>query len=166
MKAEIEHTPLSRTPAPVSSPRWTRVVVTTALAWAFCASYSLTFRVAAQSPQSVWDGVYTEEQADRGKAVAASECAPCHTENLTGSEIAPSLVGGDFMTSWSGQTVGDLFERARTSMPADGPGRLSRQQYADVVSFILKSNKFPAGQKELDKDDTSALKQMKIEAKK
>jgi len=46
--------------------------------------------------------------------------------------------------------LGELFERIRTTMPQDNPGKLSRAQYADILSFILKSNGYPAGQKEMD----------------
>ena len=44
--------------------------------------------------RSVWDGVYTEEQARRGAALYGQECASCHGATLTGGESAPPLVGG------------------------------------------------------------------------
>jgi hypothetical protein len=39
----------------------------------------------------------------------------------------------------------------------DSPGTLKPPQYADLVSYILKLNKFPAGQDEL-KTSAEALK--------
>jgi hypothetical protein len=84
---------------------------------------------------------------------------------LTGGEMAPALAGGEFMAGWDGLTVGDLFERIRISMPQNAPGTLSGQQNADILAFMLASNKFPAGSAELAKD-AMILKNIKFEAKK
>src|SRR5579862_844709 len=93
--------------------------------------------VHAQPPtKSVWDGVYTDEQATRGKALYSEQCASCHGGELTGGEMAPPLAGGEFMAGWDGLTVGDLFERIRISMPQNAPGSLSGAQNADILSFI------------------------------
>jgi quinoprotein glucose dehydrogenase len=119
----------------------------------------------AQPTKSVWDGVYTEEQANRGKQGYADQCASCHGPELTGGEMAPALSGGDFMSDWDGLTVGDLFERIRISMPQNAPGSLSGQQNADILAFVLASNKFPSGSTELAKE-AMILKTIKFEAKK
>jgi cytochrome c len=121
--------------------------------------------VTAQTSRSVWDGVYTSEQAGRGAGLYASQCAPCHGTALTGGESAPPLAGGEFLSNWNGLTVGDLFERIRISMPADRPGRLSRDQDADIVAFMLSFNQFPAGKAELERQ-TEVLKQIRIETDK
>ena len=122
--------------------------------------------VHAQPPtKSIWDGVYSEEQATRGKALYAQECASCHGSELTGGEMAPPLSGGEFMSGWDGLTVGDLFERIRISMPQNAPGSLSGQQNADILSFVFNANKFPAGQTELPKE-AGILKTIKFEVKK
>lgn len=104
----------------------------------------------AQTTSSVLDGVYTEAQAARGQDAFAQTCAACHGTGLTGNGEAPALVGGEFISNWAGLTAGELFDRIRTTMPQDNPGKLSRAQYADILSFILKSNGYPAGQKDLD----------------
>jgi hypothetical protein len=62
------------------------------------------------------------------------------------------LAGAEFVERWDGQTVGDLFEKMQTSMPADHPGRLSRKQNAAILAFILRFNRFPAGKRELRTD--------------
>jgi hypothetical protein len=77
--------------------------------------------------------------------------------------MTPPLVGGAFTSNWNDLTVGDLFERIRTTMPLDTPGRLSRQQNADTIAFILKANGWPAGVAELPPDQ-AALKQIRIAA--
>jgi mono/diheme cytochrome c family protein len=120
----------------------------------------------AQPPtKSVWDGIYTEEQATRGKALYSTECASCHGAELTGGEMAPGLAGGEFISGWDGLTVGDLFERIRISMPQNAPGSLSGQQNADILAFMFSVNKFPAGSTDLPKE-AGILKQIKFEGKK
>ncbi len=122
---------------------------------------------AAAAPQSrsVWDGVYTAQQADRGKALYGQQCSSCHGATLDGGGAAPPLAGADFKSNWKGQTVGDLFEKTQTTMPADQPGKLSREQTADILAFLLASNGFPAGSKELPTDAT-LLAKIHIEAAK
>jgi S-disulfanyl-L-cysteine oxidoreductase SoxD len=124
---------------------------------------SLALSAYAQAPSSVWDGVYTREQAGRGKSLYGKECASCHGTALDGSGTAPPLAGPDFKNDWNGQTADDLFEKMQTSMPADQPGRLSREQNADILAFLLSSNGFPAGQKELP-TDAAVLQKIRFEA--
>lgn len=115
--------------------------------------------------RSVWDGVYTEEQAKRGEPLYHKECAPCHGDALTGGESAPPLTGGAFLSNWNGLTLGDLFDRIRKTMPQNTPGKLTRQQNADVLAFALSANKFPAGKTELSRQ-TEFLKEIRFEAMK
>jgi mono/diheme cytochrome c family protein len=103
----------------------------------------------SQSGKTVWDGVYSAPQATRGAALYADNCASCHADDLLGTGNMPALTGKDFSKEWNGQSVGDLFERLSTSMPADRPGKLSKEVDADILAFMLKSNGFPAGQTEL-----------------
>ena len=132
----------------------------------FAAVFVLRATVHAQPPtKSIWDGVYSEAQATRGKALYSQECASCHGGELTGGEMAPPLAGGEFMAGWDGLTIGDLFERVRISMPQNAPGSLSGQQNADILAFMFSANKFPAGAEELPKE-AGILKQIKFEVKK
>jgi mono/diheme cytochrome c family protein len=114
--------------------------------------------------RTVWDGVYTEEQAARGQAQYARACASCHAADLRGDSTAPSLVEEGFSFQWADATVGELFERVRRLMPSDRPNSLSSQAYRDIVAFILQANKFPTGEKELD-TDLDALRQILIAGK-
>jgi S-disulfanyl-L-cysteine oxidoreductase SoxD len=97
----------------------------------------------------VLDGVYSAPQAARGADSFVQNCALCHGASLGGVGEAPALLGAQFITDFNGLTVGDLFERIRTTMPLNNPGGLSRDQYADILAFLLKSNGFPAGPREL-----------------
>jgi len=125
------------------------------------------FALRAQEPagsRSVWDGVYTEEQAKRGEPVYQKECAACHGAMMTGGESAPPLTGGGFQANWNGLTLGDLFDRIRKTMPQSKPGSLTRQQDADVLAFMLSLNKFPAGKTELYRQ-SEMLKEIRFETK-
>jgi S-disulfanyl-L-cysteine oxidoreductase SoxD len=119
----------------------------------------------AEPSQSVWDGVYTEEQATRGGQFYSQGCARCHGPDLTGGETAPALTSGEFKTNWSGLSVDDLFERIKVSMPQDSPGSLSRQQTADILAFVLSKGGFPAGARELARE-AEVLKGIRFEATK
>jgi cytochrome c len=115
--------------------------------------------------RTVWDGVFTAEQADRGQPLYRKECASCHGDMLTGGEMAPPLAGGQFLSNWNGLTLGDLFERIRKTMPQSKPGKLPRTTIADVTAFMLKANEFPAGKDELS-TKPEMLSQIQIEATK
>ena len=124
----------------------------------------LFWSAAAQS-RSVKDGVYSRAQATRGSAIYKMSCYVCHGETATGGDSGPALSGEGFMDNWKGQTLGDLFEKISTTMPASDPGSLKPEQYGDLLAFLLSENKFPAGQKELE-HETAPLKQIKIETPK
>ena len=124
----------------------------------------VTLVAIAQAPGSVWDGVYTPQQANRGEALYSMQCAACHGSELTGGESAPPLMGGEFLSNWYGLTVGDLFDRIRVSMPADRPGTLNREKAADILAHIFLVNQFPAGKTDLA-TQSEYLKQIRIEAK-
>jgi cytochrome c len=115
---------------------------------------------------SVWDGVYTPKQAERGEELFHKDCSTCHGEKLTGKpeEDTPPLAGQRFTTEWNNRPVGDLFKKILRTMPQDDPGSLNAQQSVDLVAFILSVNVFPAGDVELPSDD-KALAVIRIEAK-
>ena len=117
------------------------------------------------SARSVWDGVYTEEQAKRGEAFYEKQCSACHGDKLAGRESAPPLTGGAFLSNWNGLPLSDLFERVRRTMPQNAPGKLSRQQNADILAYVLSFNKFPAGKTELYRQ-VEMLKEILFEAAK
>jgi mono/diheme cytochrome c family protein len=104
---------------------------------------------AQTAPATIWDGVYTIEQADRGEKIYAERCAPCHGDGLGGIEAAPALTGLPFYDKWEGETLQPLFDRMRT-MPPDKPGSLTRAQTADVLAHLLRVGAYPAGERPLD----------------
>jgi S-disulfanyl-L-cysteine oxidoreductase SoxD len=110
------------------------------------------------------DGVYTDDEASRGKAQYNTTCSACHMEDLSGSGQALPLAGDAFMDIWEGQTMNDFLELVQGTMPQDKPGSLTAEQALDVISYILQQNKFPAGKEEL-KNDSDALKNILITKK-
>ncbi|MFI5311505.1 MAG: c-type cytochrome [Gemmatimonadales bacterium] len=113
------------------------------------------------APRTVWDSVYSEEQAARGEALFKDKCSRCHGEAMQGIDDAPPLAGKEFMIGWVGKSVGALFERINSSMPSDDPGTLSKAQIGDAVAYILKFSAFPAGKTDLPTDG-DALKEIQI----
>jgi mono/diheme cytochrome c family protein len=122
-------------------------------------AFLLVALTSAQAPRTVWDGVYTREQAQRGEKLYEQECGRCHGDDLTGIEAAPALTGSNFAATWEGVPLSDLVERMRVSMPQDKPGSLSRAQNADVLAYMLQVSRFPAGEKPLE-GQTSVLSQI------
>jgi mono/diheme cytochrome c family protein len=117
----------------------------------------------AQARASVWDGVYSADQAKQGEALYHQNCASCHGDMLEGKDQAPPLTGPDFAMNWNGATLGDLFDKIQLSMPADKPGQLTRDQNAAILAFILNGNQFPAGDQPLP-TDADRLQQIRFEA--
>lgn len=96
------------------------------------------------------DGIYSMAQAARGEALYHEHCAACHGGQLQGKPAA-ALTGEAFRGRWEDgkHTLDDLYYIIRSLMPNNAPGSLSKAQYADVVAYILKVNKYPAGESEL-----------------
>src|SRR5262249_11208370 len=107
--------------------------------------------VAAQS-KTVWDGVYTEQQATRGALSFATNCARCHGGTTSDAEDARSLAGERFWKSFRESTVDHLLDYVSRNMPNGAGGTLSASVYADLVAFILSRNGLPAGTSELTKE--------------
>ena len=119
---------------------------------------------AVRQDVTVLDGVFTSAQARRGRRVYTSNCASCHGDELKGGEMAPGIAGSDFIVFWTELPVGTMFERIKTTMPEDGPGRLSDAEYTDVLAYILNESSYPAGDTELPADKAELDKIMIVAA--
>jgi len=106
-------------------------------------------------PKTVWDGAYTDAQAERAQGTFSATCSRCHT--LT-PEGARPLVGDQFWQANTQKTVGDLLKFVSTNMPnGRDAGSLSASSYNDLVALILKSNGFPAGTTEVSPDTVATI---------
>lgn len=107
----------------------------------------------AAQERTVGDGVFTVEQAARGRQGYAVFCAHCHAADLSGDNTGDSgaypLRHDRFM---EGSDAAALFVKMQETMPLDAPGALSDQQYADIEAFLFEQNGFPAGDTELPTD--------------
>jgi hypothetical protein len=108
-------------------------------------------------PGSLYTGVYTTAQADRGKEIQGRECSACHNPDDWGK--------GAVLGHYTGASALNLVEYLRTNMPFDGPGRLSYQEYVDVVAFLFQVNEVPPGKKELPTNQAELAK-IKLEYRK
>ncbi len=97
---------------------------------------------------------YTTDQAARGRDVFRRVCGNCHVASL--------FTGPAFRRAWAGRAAFELFEQIRTTMPVDNPGRLPRQEYADVVAYLFSLNGVPAGPVELG-TEPEALRRVLIQ---
>ena len=113
-------------------------------------------RVAAQAPAPrIWQGVYTAEQAERGKTLYMSACIRCHGGDLLGT-TAPPLTGEKFMDVWGGESVDRLFVKIRETMPPSFGTVLDDESKLDIVTFILQTGGYPAGPRALTPGDELA----------
>lgn len=110
--------------------------------------------LAAQTKRTVWDGVFTAEQAARGKTLFATTCAACHAADLSGAN-GPALRGEVFVNHWMEGSLDALFARVK-SMPPNR-ANLGGSAYVDLLAFVLDANAFPAGTQELNPGATTNI---------
>ena len=110
---------------------------------------------------SVWDGVFTEAQANRGQAAYEGACGTCHGHRLNGApddpdmRSSPPLARARFLRVWQGRSLATLFEFTRATMPEDNPDSMTEQEYVDVIAYMLTVGGMPAGDDELQPDAES-----------
>lgn len=126
--------------------------VALAAALMLAAGTSVAAQEAAAADVTIWDGVYSAAQAERGRETFAATCARCHAPELTGSDRAPALTGNDFWEHWANTSLEEIFGKIRDEMPPTGPGTLSDDFKIDVLAYILQRNTVPAGDAELVAD--------------
>jgi cytochrome c5 len=99
--------------------------------------------------RKIWDGIYTEAQAARGRPAVETSCGRCHNNELVGSERAPALKGDGFFSHWENDTLDKLFTKIRDTMPAGGIESVTDAGKLDILAFVLSKNGAPAGKEEL-----------------
>ena len=135
--------------------------------WKTCAAVVVSaglLGMAQSGARSVWDGVFTEAQAERGREAYDVSCASCHQADLSGGVLvgddeAPALRNVERLTAR--KDLDTLFTFVKNGMPADAPASLTDATYIDIVTYLLQQNGFPAGRDEL-KADAAALKTIAI----
>ncbi|WP_233870399.1 c-type cytochrome [Paraburkholderia adhaesiva] len=99
---------------------------------------------------------FNDVQVAHGKDIYAGACAKCHGVELDGV-TGPALSGPAFApASNSHLTIGAIYQYMSTNMPADRPGKLSDDEYADVMAFLLYTNGYESGGAKLTASDAAA----------
>ena len=89
----------------------------------------------AQGPTTN-DGVYTTEQAAKGKALYAEVCETCHQ--------AAKFAGAEFNRAYAERPLSEILA-SMAEMPPDNPGSLTAEQFATLIAYFLEMNQYPAG---------------------
>jgi len=119
------------------------------LAALLCAASTVSAMQTGPTTKTVWQGVFTSEQAERGKETFEANCLSCHNRpaDLSGGE-AHALKGSVFFDRWREDTLQSLLNKMKGYMPPAKP-RLADDKYVDIIAFLLGENQFPAGTQEL-----------------
>jgi quinoprotein glucose dehydrogenase len=115
--------------------------------------------------RSLAEGVYTAEQAERGRSVYGSQCLACHAERpgaAAGDASAPPLVGDGFLVRWSTASLAELYDSISQTMPLAAPGSLGREDYAAVMAYVLELNGYPAADVTLDPSNREHLRETRF----
>ena len=104
---------------------------------------------------STLTGVYTAEQAKRGKEIYLTLCRSCHI---------PST-GDGFAKRWGGKTLFDLFTYIFETMPDNNPRSVDEASNADIIGYLMQATGMPVGTRDVPVAADS-LKAIHIEVKK
>lgn len=108
-----------------------------------------------QTPQKTTNSaVYTAAQAERGKQVFGEKCTTCHEPDR--------FSGANFLDSWDGKVLKEVWDITSGTMPEDNPGSLKPQEYGDIIAYFLQLNEYPTGDVELP-GDAGAMANIKVE---
>ncbi|MEA3245139.1 MAG: cytochrome c [Gemmatimonadota bacterium] len=103
------------------------------------------------TPASI--GVFTADQAAKGKDIYLTNCVSCHTP--------ADHTGGGFWSDLVGKRVAKFYKYLRENMPQDNAGAISDEDYASVVAYIFQLNGLPPGAAPLS-TDTLKLSRIRI----
>jgi quinoprotein glucose dehydrogenase len=136
-----------------------RALIAGAAVWTLALANGPAGVVRAQDGgRKIWDGVYTDAQAARGKAAFENSCGRCHNNELVGSERGPALKGDGFIAHWENDSLDRLFTKIRDTMPAGGIESVTDAGKLDILAYVLAKNDAAAGTEEL------VLDSVKLEA--
>jgi mono/diheme cytochrome c family protein len=130
------------------------ILAATALILGFTIA-SVTRAQSGARRMTIWDGVYSEAQAEAGQALIG-QCRGCHGGNMDGGQ-APALRGEKWMDYWREDTLDSMYTLIQTSMPPRASGELTPSQALSLVAYILQQNQLPAGNDALSIDALPAI---------
>lgn len=104
------------------------------------------------APMSGVAPLFDHQQVEHGQHLYADSCAKCHGAQLEGI-TGPALSGPAFAPAANSHlTIGGIYQYMSNNMPADRPGKLTDEEYADLMAFLLFTNGYNAGSAKLTSD--------------
>jgi hypothetical protein len=97
---------------------------------------------------TIWDGVYSQTQAQRGAGHFETFCSSCHRAGFRGP---------GFINRWREDKLSSLYNFIRNNMPVGNPGAASPAEYIDIVAWILSTNDVPTGPQDLTPAGASSI---------
>jgi len=140
------------------APKVAGTTVSTTLLLCLVAAGVLTVPQSANAqanPRNTMVGVYTADQAIKGKEVFQGTCSGCHT--------VASHSGPIFAARWMGRSLFEFYDYVSRLMPKSAPGTLSEDEYVWVTAYVLKLNGMPASKYELSAEP-AILKAIRIDS--
>jgi mono/diheme cytochrome c family protein len=114
---------------------------------------------AGSVPALARQGDYSQQQAAQGHQVYDAHCSQCHGAELAG-QSGPALAGDQFKSQleFSKMSGKQLYDFISTQMPYDDPGSLTKDEYLNVMAYVLAQNHYPAGDKKLTEQSVGDVK--------
>ena len=109
-----------------------------------CTPFIAAAAVPATRSDKVPPALFTNDEAVQGHLLFNRHCAACHGDDLRG-KIGPALIGPSLGSAGDYTTISIMFDVIAFEMPEGNPASLTKQNYADVMAFILQRNGYPAG---------------------
>lgn len=128
------------------------MVSRTMLALALGSMVVATSVAARAQGKSTADGVYSADQAVKGKDLYGQACESCHQP--------AKFSGAEFTRAYGGRPLSEI-DGSMAEMPMDNPGSLSRNDVAALIAYFLSMNKYPAGHAPLS-GELDALKSIMV----
>ncbi|MGZ9810203.1 c-type cytochrome [Pseudoroseicyclus sp. H15] len=107
---------------------------------------------AESQEMTIWDGIYTEEQALAGRTLYGQNCNACHGVRGRGTPGGPGIIGNVLDDKYRDIPLSAYYDFIHFQMPKGQPNSLTSEQYADVTAFVLSLHGAPAGDMELPAD--------------
>lgn len=101
---------------------------------------------------TVWSGVYSKAEAERGRQAYKQLCSRCHGADLKGGLTAPGLVGAKFFDRWHDLRLDDVVSYIQAAMPREHEFYVPADSARAIVSLMLQESGVPAGKEDMSTD--------------
>lgn len=132
-------------------------VLSTSLVLVFVSTATVDVRAQGGTERAtVWDGIFSMDQSRSGQALYDEHCSGCHRGGQ--SSVNPESLGDGFQSAWGEDYLSSFYDVIAETMPRGNPGSLQRDQYVDIVAYLLDSNGFPEGGATLAHENLAAIR--------